>query len=153
MNWNEVLVRCSSLYCLFTPPKSKEDKLAGNLSETAKTHLNKLYVEYMWGKRRQVTTKQMEKGTICEPEGIAMISALDGIAYVKNEERKSDEYITGEADVVVEKEVQDVKSCWDAESFIPNLVDGISSADFYQMQGYMRLWNKPQARVPSLCDF
>jgi hypothetical protein len=147
MNWNETLIRCSALYCLFTEPKSKEDKLAGRLSETAKTYLNKIYVEELWGKRREITTKQMEKGNLCEPEGIAIISMLDGVEYTKNEERKSDDYITGEADIVAEDCIHDIKCCWDAESFIPNLTDGINKADFYQAQGYMRLWNKPQARV------
>jgi hypothetical protein len=147
INWDEVLIRCSSLGCLFTEPQSKEDKLAGKLSKTAKTHLTKVYIEALWDKRKDITTKQMDKGTLCQPEAILMTSKLFGFPYEENTERKSDGYITGEADIVLGEGIIDIKCSWDAETFICNLTEPVNKDYLYQMQGYMRLWNKPTAII------
>jgi hypothetical protein len=147
LSLEKALIRCSSLGCLFTEPVSKEDKLAGRLSKTAKSHLAKVYIELLWGKRKDITTKQMDKGTLCQPEAIAMTSELFGFPYEQNTERKSDDYITGEADIVVGEGIIDIKCSWDAETFIANLTEPANKDYLYQMQGYMRLWNKPTAII------
>ena len=45
MNWNEILIRCSSIGYLMTEPKEKAAKEAGELSKTAKTHLKNVYIQ------------------------------------------------------------------------------------------------------------
>lgn len=141
MDFSKVLVRSSALHVLFTEPQSKSEKDAGELSKTAKTYLNDMYIEQIWGLERDITTKEMEKGTECEDEAIAMISFLDDKSYAKNTERRENLWITGHADVV-EEAVHDVKCSWSPWTFIPKLTDSIDKIYFYQLQGYMWLWGK-----------
>jgi hypothetical protein len=159
MDWSKVLISCSSLGSLFTEPKLKADKDAGKLSVTAKKHLIKVYIKEKWGRRKDFVTKHMEKGLLVEPDEIALLNKLEGKWYVKNTERKNNEWITGEADIVDEL-IIDMKGSWDAETFLPNLFEGfdlttfaqkslkdIDTDNFYQMQGYLWLWDKQKGRV------
>jgi hypothetical protein len=147
MNFQNTLIRCSSLSCLFTEPQSKEAKARGDLSQTAKKHLYKVYSQILWGKYRDITTKYTEKGKLCQEEATTMISRLDGVMYSTNKTRKSNEWITGECDIEAPEEIQDVKCSWDAETFTPNIVEPLSDEYEYQAQGYMWLWDKQIARV------
>lgn len=147
MNWNEIKIRCSALSSLFTEPQSKEDKAAGRLSATAKKYLHKIYVEELWGKRRDITSKEMEKGILCEPSAIEMLSLLDDATYEKNEEQRENDFLKGTADIITETEIFDVKCSYDAETFIPNITEALNKDYKYQMQGYLHLWDKPQGRV------
>lgn len=67
-------IRCSSLGSLFTEPKSKADKDAGNLSQTAKAHLIEVYARELWGVQVDITAKSVRKGVLCEEEAIDAIS-------------------------------------------------------------------------------
>jgi hypothetical protein len=146
MNFSNTLIRCSSLSCLFTEPKDKVDRLAGKLSKTAKTHLQSVYISLLWGVEKDITTKQMQKGLSGEEDGITLLSMLDDAFYVKNEERKQNDYITGHADIVHDY-VDDLKLSWDAFTFISNLTEPLSDTYEGQMQGYLWLWDKEVARV------
>jgi hypothetical protein len=147
IDFSKTLIRCSSLSCLFTEPQSKADKLAGNLSKTAKTHLIQVYTNAIWGVEKDLTTKQMDKGIIGEEEGITLLSRVDGKMYVKNDERKENEWISGHADVLDAEEVVDIKLSWDAFTFMANLADDVNDMYFYQLQGYMALWGLNRARI------
>jgi hypothetical protein len=146
MDFNNTLIRCSSLSCLYTEPKDKVDRLAGKLSKTAKTHLQSVYISLLWGVEKDITTKQMQKGLSGEEDGITLLSMLDDAFYVKNEERKQNDYITGHADIVHDY-VDDLKLSWDAFTFIANLTEPLSDVYEGQMQGYLWLWDKDVARV------
>lgn len=153
IDWNKFLCRCSALGALFTEPKLKSEKDAGALSATAKAHLIKFYIQEYWGRRKEISTKQMQKGILCEPELISLLSEIDGYPYEKNTERKSNEWVTGEADIVCYEGVIDVKASWDAETFLPQLLLKMSDKvkidnDYnYQLQGYMWLYNKKKAKL------
>lgn len=146
IDFNKTLIRCSSLSCLFTEPKLKADKEAGKLSKTAQLHLIKTYIREYWGIDKQLATKQIVKGNMCEDDGITMVSVVDGVFYDKNTERRSNEWITGEPDIVHDI-IDDVKCSWDAETFLPKLIEPVDATYEYQMQGYMWLFDKPKARV------
>lgn len=145
-DFSNLKIHCSSLGKLFTDPQKKSDKENGELSTTAKTHLYKVYIEHHWNRRRQLNTKQLEKGIICEPQAIEMISVLDDAFYEKNDELKENDWIIGTADVVDEF-IHDVKSSYDAETFIPMILDKLEKDYEIQMQGYMWLWDKGKALV------
>jgi hypothetical protein len=146
MNFNNTLIRCSSLSCLFTEPKDKVDRLAGKLSKTAKTHLQSVYISLLWGVEKDITTKQMQKGLHGEEDGITLLSMLDDTFYSKNDERRQNDYITGHADIVHDY-VDDLKLSWDAFTFIANLTESLPDVYEAQMQGYLWLWEKDVARV------
>lgn len=147
MNFQNILIRCSSLSCLFTEPQSKADREAGLLSKTAKTHLIEVYARELWGMEKDIVTKQMRKGIEAEEQGIALLSIIDGIKYSKNEERLENDYISGHADVVHLDTVTDLKISWDAFTFLPKLIEEVDKCYYYQVQGYMWLWDKPKARI------
>jgi hypothetical protein len=45
------------------------------------------------------------------------------------------------------EEVVDTKCSWDAFSFMPKIMEEPDKMYYYQIQGYLSLWNKPRGRV------
>jgi hypothetical protein len=146
IDFSKVLIRGSSLSCLFTEPKDKVDRLAGRLSKTAKTHLQSVYISLLWGVEKDITTKQMTKGLDGEEDGITLLSRLDKKFYSKNQERKSNDYVTGHADIVHDF-IDDLKLSWDAFTFIVNLTEPLSEVYEAQIQTYLWLWDMEVGRV------
>lgn len=146
MNFENTLIRCSSLACLFTEPQSKADKEAGELSKTAKTHLFDVYAN-QFGYYKDIVTKQMKKGIEAEEAGITLLSRVDKVLYNKNNDRKENDYLTGHADIVTDDEIVDIKLSWDIFTFLPKLVEEIDKTYYYQVQGYMWLWEKESATI------
>ena len=146
MDWSNFKVRCSALGCLFVEPKSKADRDAGELSGTAKTYLAKAYIMEFWGRSKDITTKQINKGNLAEDEVISLLGFVDNKMYTKNTERKSNEWISGHADIVDEI-IIDAKASWDAETFIPKLTEPLDKTYYYQLQGYMWLYGRKKGRV------
>lgn len=138
----EIKFRCSSIARLMTEPKSTSDVL----SVGAKTHIRELVAQELFGVEFEVSDKKMEKGILVEDESIALVGRVRGLTLKKNAERRSDDYITGEADIVCPDLGfgRDVKSSWDLSTF-PILWEDVAEAQRktyeYQMRGYMRLWN------------
>lgn len=97
----------------------------------------------------ELTVKAVRKGLLCEEEAITILSRLDKKLYVKNDERKSNEWITGECDIDNEPddEIVDTKVSLDALTFLPNLLNGVDKDHEIQIQGYLWLWNRKRARV------
>ena len=60
-NWDETLIRCSSIGALMTEPKEKAAREAGELSKTAKTHLKSVYIQEKYGRIKDIVTKPMQK--------------------------------------------------------------------------------------------
>lgn len=147
MDFSKTLIRCSSLGSLFTEPQTKADKDAGMLSKTAKTHLIEVYAREIWGVEKDFITKQMKKGRQAEEHGITLLSRVDKRLYSKNDERKDNEWVSGHADIVEDEEIIDIKLSWDAISFLPKLIEPLDKDYFYQLQGYMWLWDKKKARI------
>lgn len=149
INWNEVKIRCSCLGALFTEPKLKVDKEAGNLSATAKSHLIEVYARELWGVETELHVKPIKKGRLCESDAITTLSRLDKRLYIKNDERKDNPWISGECDIDNEPddEVIDIKVPVDAISFLSNVMGGVDRDHELQLQGYMWLWNRKKARV------
>jgi hypothetical protein len=147
MDFNNTLIRCSSLSCLFTEPKSVADKKAGLLSKTARTHLVEVYIRQQYGVEKPLDNKYVRKGIEAEEEGITLLSLVDKKFYTKNDIRKENDFITGECDIDDDEIIIDTKLSYDYFSFIPKLIESIDDNYWYQMQGYMWLWNKKKARI------
>jgi len=145
IDWNIVTFRASSWGNLLTEPQSKEDKLAGKLSVTCQKELIKIYNLLRYGRKYDVFTKQMEKGTIGEPESILLLSTVDKKLYLKNEEQLENEWFTGHPDIfegeTIRKAtaVHDIKSRWSLESFMPKLIETIDPSEKAQMNVYFDL--------------
>jgi hypothetical protein len=146
-DFSQTLIRCSSLGYLFTEPKDVAAKKNGDLSKTAQSHLIEVYAKEIWDIERDIVTPAMRKGTEAEESGITLLSRVDKRIYVKNEERKVNEYVSGHPDIVIEEEIIDLKLSFDALTFLPKLIEPIDKMYDFQIQGYLWLFDKKRGRI------
>lgn len=142
----ETLFRCSSIGKLMTEPRSKSE---GPLSKGAKTYIRSLAAQEIFGVDFVVSSKEMEKGIRCEDDSIALLNQVRGLSLVKNTERRSDDFLTGEADLFDAQRNQghDIKTSWSVASFPITVEDCQDDLYEYQMRGYMRLWDATEWSV------
>lgn len=135
----EILFRCSSLGKIMTEPRSKAE---GILSAGAKTYIRELAQQEILGIDFEFSSKETEKGIEVEPESIALLNRVRGLALVKNTERKSNGLITGECDLydASARRGYDLKSSWSAKTFPGWQVDCEDKLYEWQCRGYMWLW-------------
>ena len=79
-----------------TEPKTLKE---GILSIGAKTYIRELAAQSILGIDFEVSSKAMEKGIICEQDSIDLLNRVRCLSLLKNTERKSDGFITGECDL------------------------------------------------------
>ena len=145
MNWNNTLIHASSLGKLFTEPVKKEDKEAGNLSATAKTHLIEVYIREKYNRKKDIETKQMSKGKLAEDDSLLLLSEYLGEYLEKNEEYIQNNYIVGTPDAFIGEDldhadkIYDVKSSYDIFTFLANIEGNLNKDYYYQLQAYMWL--------------
>jgi hypothetical protein len=123
-----------------TEPRSKS---AGPLSETAKSHIQRLAAEEIFGVEFEIHDKRLEKGNRVEGDAIALVNRVRGLSLMKNKERRDNGLITGEADCFdeVRRIGHDTKCSWSIQTF-PLIVSACYDKDYlWQMQGYMQLWD------------
>jgi hypothetical protein len=103
-----------------------------------------------FGVREKTNTKPMQKGIECEQSSIDLLNNVEfrlSKPYVKNTERRSNEWITGECDIYDAETslIRDIKTSWSMATF-PLFA---TNADDYewQMRGYMWLWDCDEASV------
>lgn len=135
-----LLIRCSSLGKIMTNPKTKAE---GILSIGAKTYIRELALQEIYGISFSFGSKETEKGKEVEQESIDMLNRVRGLSLVKNEDRKSNGFITGECDLFDDAvgKGYDLKSSWSAKTFPGWVADCEDKAYEYQMRGYMWLWD------------
>jgi len=146
---DKLLIRCSQLGQLMGNPKTKADKEAGLLSETAKTLIRSMWLYNKFGYKEDVMTDEMMKGLLVEQDSMALVqSVLGGEFRVKNDERKSNDYIIGSCDIPLKKEdvIEDLKSSYNLRTFMDA---EYKQGDNYWWQGmgYMWLWGKKNYRI------
>lgn len=145
IDFSNTLFRCSSLGHIMTEPKSKADKDAGNLSETAKTHLIDIFVSKKYNRQNNIQNKYIQKGLMVEEDSITLYSRVKKQFFKKNKERISNEFITGEPDlyegtnILKADVIIDAKSSWDIFTFFRTKTKPVNSDYYWQGQGYMAL--------------
>ena len=147
MNWNETLIRASSVGYLMTEPVSKVDKEAGVLSKTAQKHLIEVYIAEKYGRKRDIQTKQMKKGIEAEQDSIDLLSMYLKLPFSKNEERFKNDFITGLPDIINGDTIIDIKSSYDLWTFLGNIPDKLDNLYYWQMQSYMWLTGTIKATI------
>lgn len=144
-NWSKTKFRASSWGNLMTEPKEKAAKDRGELSKSCQKELIKIYNLVKYGRRKDITTKQMTKGIMCEEDSITLFSRVEKKIYIKNEEQLENEWFTGKPDIFsgehirAAEEVDDIKTSWELDSFMPKLVDDIDPGYDSQLQVYYDL--------------
>lgn len=147
MNWNETLIRASSVGYLMTEPVTKADKEAGVLSKTAQKHLIEVYIAEKYGRKRDIQTKQMKKGVEAEQDSIDLLSMYLKLPFSKNEERFKNDFITGLPDIINGDTIIDIKSSYDLWTFLGNIPDKLDNLYYWQMQSYMWLTGTTNATI------
>ena len=140
-------VRCSSLHKMMVNPRGKNEEI----SATTKTWLKDLVKQEVFGYYPQLDTPAINKGIDYEFLSIQLLNDATFNSYTKNEERITNDWLTGEADIVTDNEILDVKSSWSLETFPAFKEDAeasVKKAGYdWQLRGYMMLYNKPKACI------
>ena len=147
MQWNGIHIRASSVGYLMTEPQSKADKEAGLLSKTAQKHLLDVYIAEKYGRKKDIQTKQMRKGIEVEQDSIELLSMYLKMPFTKNDQRFTNDYITGFPDIIDNDRIIDIKSSYDLWTFIGNIPDKLDSLYHWQMQSYMWLTGAKSAVI------
>lgn len=142
----EIKFRCSSIGKLMTEPKTQKE---GPLSVGAKTYIRELAAQEIFGVEFEVSSKHMEKGIEVEPASIDLMNRVRGLGLVKNTERRSNDFITGECDLfdAAARRGHDLKSSWSIATFPISTVDCEDKLYEWQMRGYMALWDADEWEV------
>lgn len=152
-NLYHLKVRCSSLHKIIGEPKSKADKEAGKLTDTAKSAIREIVKFDLFGYQAFEGNKYTKKGNELEEQAIKLSGFTRGLALKKNTERRENEFISGECDIYVptRKLIIDTKCSWDIGShpfFRDEAEEKAKKAGYdIQMQGYMWLWECEQAQI------
>lgn len=142
-----IRIRASSLSQIMTEPKSKSE----TLSVGAKSFLDEMAKEYVYGYTEVVSSKYMDKGTTVEDQSIELYNEVHFTSYKKNTERKNNDWLTGECDIFTGSKIIDIKSSWSLPTFPATMAKAmdiaIKSGYDWQMAAYMMLWNVDEAEV------
>ena len=141
-----MLIRCSALRLAMTEARAKN----AGLSETAKKVVEDEIRTLYFGVREKISSKAMQKGIDCEQQSIDLLNNVEfrlSKPYVKNSERKSNQWITGECDIydADTRTIRDIKTLWSIATY-PLFADNANDYE-WQMRGYMMLWDCDTAIV------
>jgi len=109
------------------------------LSETAKTFVRNSVIEFKTKRRKEIKSKYLEKGILVEQDSVDLLCDVTGEFYDHRTTRITDDYFTGECDLLSDNKVTDIKSSFDIFTFFES-----DFKDLYYWQGqvYCRLYNK-----------
>lgn len=142
MDFSKVKFRASSWGNLLTESKDKK-----GLGLVCQKELIKIYNLLMYNRKKDITTRQMDKGIQVEPDSIKLYSKVEGKLFFKNDEHLENEFFTGHPDIYTGEsifdadEVDDIKSSWELDSFTPKLIEGIDKGYEAQLNVYYDLSN------------
>lgn len=117
------------------------------LGDTAIAYLMEVYA---WEKEGMIAFSkevweidQLQKGKLQEEDSITLISIVDGVLYLKNDERVHNDYLSGEPDVFLGDNIMnaqriiDIKTCFDYPTFLKKINEDLFDPYKWQIQGYM----------------
>jgi len=129
-------IRASAGGKILTKPKDKNELI----SATTKTYVKEWLKEHIYGVKKEISSKYLNKGIKLEDTAIDKAIEWLNIPFaIKNEAFFEDDYFTGTPDLIVDGCVYDIKCSWDCFTF-PLFEDEIPTKDYYyQLQIYMQL--------------
>lgn len=142
MTWDDYKFHPSSLGAIMTDSRTKEA-----LGETCKAHLMECYIERVYGRKKDLTNKYIEKGLACEEDSLTLYSRVTKTFYKKNKQVFENDYLIGTPDVLTEDDVIEIKTSWDIFTFHNVLHKPINKNYFWQVQAYMELTERKRAKL------
>ncbi len=117
------------------------------LSETTKSYIRGLAKQDFYGYNVDLNNKYINKGNLQENDSIALFNSVMFSNYSKNTERLNNEWLTGEADIVLDDQIVDIKTSWSLETFPATSEEGVNKLYEWQLRAYMMLYNKNYASL------
>ncbi|MGL6120668.1 MAG: hypothetical protein ACRC0V_09205, partial [Fusobacteriaceae bacterium] len=143
MKIKQFKIRCSQIGKIMSEPRSK----SAEYSETLKTYCEGWLKEQIYEKRKEIISKYLTKGNLCENQSIERINDVFVSFYSKNEKHFENDFCTGTPDIVGNDLIIDVKNSYDFTTF-PLFDTEINNKDYsYQLQGYMYLTGCKNAKL------
>ena len=142
MNADKILFHPSALGKIMTGTAKKWD-VANSL--TCKRELINIYREIKYNRYNTFTSKYTEKGIKMENDAITLLDKVmrmngyDGPMLRKNAERLTNDWFTGEPDIILEDETIDTKCVWSLSNLPHIMTDEMDKAYEYQGYAYMDL--------------
>ena len=131
-------LRCSSLDSIMTNGRSKT-----GLSATAQSVIKDMVDSELYNTPLFISNKYLSKGIECEDDSIALFNNVFFKSLVKNDRRLTNDYITGECDLLDTGTVIDIKTSWSLKTFAEQRRKATSYE--WQLRGYMWLYDKDKA--------
>lgn len=139
--------RASGLAEIMTDAKEKTEVL----SKGAKTVIEAMAKEFVYGYHKTISGKEMEKGTLVEDESIRLYNDVFFNDYAKNTVRLENDWISGECDIFTGSKIIDIKSSWSIPTFPATTATAAAQSKDrgydWQLRAYMWLWDVEQAEV------
>jgi hypothetical protein len=132
----------SSIGKLMTNGRGKNE-----MGQTAKSYIKQVAKENFYGYRSQINSKYIEKGLTQEQDSIDLLNTVRFEGYIKNTVRMVDELMTGEADIITDASIIDIKTSWSLDTFPVMAEDGYDALYEWQLRAYMRLYDRPKAEL------
>ena len=137
-------IRCSAIGQIMTDPRSKSE----TLSKTTISYLETWAKEQIYSRKKEIKSKYLDKGNEVEDTAIEFAAERLKLGMVfKNEDQFENEFLTGTPDLILPELIIDIKSSWDCFTFPLFDVELPEKNYYWQMQGYMALTGKKQAKV------
>lgn len=142
---NEFRITCHAIGQIMSNPRDKNAEFSATCLKHVYGWLRR-QPEFYGRRSKSLSNKYCDKGLAKEDDSIEFASRFFGWGLVeKNTVRKFEDWIEGEADVVLANSVEDIKNSWDEETFplFHNQIETTAYID--QLQGYSFLYDKPNA--------
>jgi hypothetical protein len=132
----------SSIGKLMTNGRGKNE-----MGQTAKSYIKQVAKENFYGYRSEINNKYIQKGLMQEQDSIDLLNTVRFEGYIKNTVRMVDELMTGEADIITDASIIDIKTSWSLDTFPVMAEDGYDAIYEWQLRAYMRLYDRPKAEL------
>jgi len=131
-------LRCSSLDNIMTNGRSKT-----GLSATAQAVIKDMVDSELYNTRLFISNKYLSKGIECEDDSIELFNNVFFKSLIKNTDRITNDFITGECDLIDGDTIIDIKTSWSLKTFAEQRRK--STCYEWQLRGYMWLYGKDKA--------
>lgn len=126
----------------------KKSKAPRQISDGAKTYVDTWVKEQIYGRRKDISSKYLDKGNQLEDASIEFFADNSEYGFLaKNEEYFENDFLTGTPDIILKDEIIDMKNSFDCFTF-PLFFNGIPNKGYWwQLQGYMALTGRTKAKL------
>lgn len=154
IDFSTVKFRASSWGSLLADPKDATEKKNGGLGLTCKKELLKIYrkIVYDWDED-DITTAEMEKGTLVQADSIFMYSKVVGEIFYENTQHLTNEWFCGtpdlsnSEDIMQASQVDDMKNSYLLSSFDDKTVESVTKAQKCQLNVYYSLTGAQKGNI------